>query len=263
MHHERVLTYAHDPSGERLITAAAALTGQDEPGPLLVEAWGPRYFALAYGKYGDRRLAAARLVDARTDLSGLPPAADLPATLFLPQDFLYLAGPERWAEHFGAPVALGAVGDGLVALRRAPMLEQAPARPPLARTDAGDVALVGARAWREGGDVRVDLTWRAERRPAQDYAVFVKAFGNSPSETAGPAPLAQADRAAPVFGFSPTSHWQAGEVVADGGYRLSGPELAAAETISVGLYTAVPNGFADHLRHEIPIEPTDVGDPRQ
>jgi hypothetical protein len=186
----------------------------------------------------------------------LPAAADLPATLFTPQDSLYLAGPERWAQHYGGPVALSAVGDGLVAIRRAPLLEQPPVSPPLARTVAGDVALLDARAWREGGDVRVQLTWRAERRPGQDYEVFVKAFGSSPVAADGSGPLAQADRVAPVYGFNPTSRWQAGEVVRDDGYRLSGPELADAKTVSVGLYTATPNGFADHLRHEIPIEPT-------
>lgn len=252
MHRDRVMTYTRDPSGERLIVGAAAL---DEPQPTLVEAWGPRYFALAYGKYGDGRLAEARLVDARADLSGLPAAAELPATLYAPQDFLYLAGPERWAEHFGAPAALGAVEDGLVAVRQAPVVDPPPLSSPLARTDAGDVALVDARAWREGGELRVRLTWRAERRPAQDYAVFVKAFDGAPGQAAEP--LAQADRESPVFGFYPTSRWRADELVMDDGYRLRGAELADADTVSVGLYSRAPGGFVDHLRHDIPIEPTD------
>lgn len=241
-HHGRVAAYSRDPLGERIVAAAAALPGAS---PTLVEAWGPRYFALAAGKWVDRRLDRVRLVDARGDLSGLPPRSELPATVYTTQDFLHLAAPERWAERWGTAVFPSSAGDGLVALRARPA--PPPAESPLpriaARTYNGDLALEGGGAWREGGDVRVRLAWRALRRPTLDYQVFVKV------RDADGRVLAQGDRASPVYGFHPTRRWQAGERVADD-FRVALPPGGRPLDVAVGLYTTGPDGaFVDHLVH--------------
>ncbi len=243
-HRDRVLVYSHDLVGEHIVAAAAALP---EPAPTLVEAWGPRYFALASGKWVDRRLADARLVDARGDLAGLPGWGELPETLYTTQDLLHLAPPEQWAERLGGAVFLSSAGDGLVALQRAPDVSTAPARAAVAVSTAGDMALAAGQAWREGADVRVRLVWHAARDPERDYQVFVKV------RDPGGKAVAQGDRSSPVYGFYPTSRWRAGERVADD-YRISLPNGGQPEDVAVGLYTVGASGdFVDHLTATLPL----------
>jgi hypothetical protein len=240
VHRPAVLDYTRDPLGERIVAAAAALP---DPAPTLVEAWGPRYFALAYGKYADGRLARAHLVDARSDLSGLP--AD--ATVYTTQDLLHLVPPDKWSARLGRPLALSSAGDGLVSIG-APRLLMSPPPAAYPQTTDGDVALVGARAWREGGDVRVRLEWQALRPPARDYSVFVKVLGAD-----GATVLAQGDRDHPVYGFYPTKAWRAGYLVTDD-FRVPLPPGAESTAVAVGLYTVGADGsFTDHLRQVVPV----------
>jgi len=311
-HRADVVTYAGDPAGRRLIEAVKSLadgragpshprgssstgregsstTGEgsfpaeesspiaedDRAGlaPTLVEAWSPRYFALAYGKWATGELARARLVDARADLSGLGDARDLPPTIYTTPHMLYVVPLDRWAERLGPAVALESAGDGLIALSRAPRLGRPHAATgPWSRDVSGDpgqgdaadaiasgsaVALDGARAWRAAdGDIRLTVEWRAVRRPETDYRVFVHVTDRR--ELRGPGDiLAQGDRDHPVYGFYPTSRWQAGQRVRDD-FRVALPAGLPADRnpthLDVGLYTVAADGvFFDELRRTVPI----------
>jgi 4-amino-4-deoxy-L-arabinose transferase-like glycosyltransferase len=83
---------------------------------------------------------------------------------------------------------------------------------PLA-TFAGGLELLDANTkppvWVDGKRVlRVTLTWRAERRQTEDYTIFV--------HLTAPDGFVKAQHDRPPFaGAYPTSHWQAGKVVAD------------------------------------------------
>ena len=65
--------------------------------------------------------------------------------------------------------------------------------------------------------------------------------------------IAQADRAAPVYGWYPTSRWTAGEIVRDE-YVIDVPDGKDARTVAVGLYTQDASGAFQNLgRAEIPL----------
>jgi hypothetical protein len=254
-HRPQVLAYTRDPLGGRIVAAMAAL---DEPAPVLAEVWGPRFFALAYGKWVTGQLAAARLVDVRADLSGLPPADRLPEVIYTTQDVLHLIGSERWAERLGPAFALESAGDGIVVLRQQPRLV-APSPPATAPDrDEPDIVIDAARAWRaDDGAVRVTVDWRAVRRSRQDYRVFVHVSDRN--EIAEPADiLGQADRRHPVYGFYPTTQWRVGQQVRDD-YRVDLSRLAgsprAPRTVAVGLYTVGDDGtFVHHVQRVLPVE---------
>ncbi len=312
-HGADIRTYTRDPAGRRLIDAVAEVADQastpttgsttppeeatlpeetTRPGaaeavhmPVVVEAWSPRYFALAYGKWVTGELADVRLVDARADLAGLAGAGPLPGVVYTTPDMLYLAPPERWGKLAGTR-ALESAGDGLVALRQAPRREEPagewPAHggsspvsdgretgqagvAPGASAAGADIDLAGARAWwTEDGDIRLTAEWRALRRPDRDYHVFVQATDQPAIR--GPADiLAQGDRAHPVYGFYPTSRWQAGERVRDD-YRIALPtDLSAGRRptrLDVGLYTVGADGaFVDALRRSVEIAGADAAAP--
>lgn len=280
-----ILVYSQDPGGRRLIEAARGL---DEAEPTLVEAWSPRYFALAYGKWASRELAGIRLIDARADLAGLGPGEALPDTLFTSPAMLLLAPPARWAERLG-PIRLESAAEGLVALRRrgaggdgAALLDGGPGEVVAGEGESvgngavagggaavgapGDVAaepaviaVEAARAWwTPEGDVRLSLTWRALGRPSHDYSVFVHATDRS--QIRGPDDiLGQADSRHPVYGLAPTSGWLAGDSVRDD-YRIPAAAWAGAgrrpDRVQFGLYTTDAEGrHAERLRRSIPIEP--------
>lgn len=244
-HRPNVLIYTRDPLGERIIAAAAAI---DEEHPTLLEVWGPRYYALAYGKWASKELAHIRLLDGRNRLEVLSTLPELPETLYTTEAVLYLYGPEVWAERLGGPVALESAGDGLVAIRRTPRRGEASTPP----TEV-EIALDRAVAWVvENGDVRLTLEWRALRRPAVDYNVFVHVYGVLPG--GGPEQiLAQGDRQHPVYGFYPTSHWSPGECVRDD-YRIPLPKGSHPNEIRVGLYLIKPEGgFENRALWHVPI----------
>jgi hypothetical protein len=64
-------------------------------------------------------------------------------------------------------------------------------------------------AYRPGEDVRVTLYWLGLRRPAKDYKVFVHL-----RDLADQQMISQHD-SDPVYGFTPMTRWEAGELVAD------------------------------------------------
>jgi hypothetical protein len=77
----------------------------------------------------------------------------------------------------------------------------------------GQVELTGyaldRAAYRPGEDVRVTLYWLGLRRPSSDYKVFVHL-----RDLADQQMISQHD-SDPVYGFTPTTRWDAGELVAD------------------------------------------------
>ncbi len=243
-HRPIVLDYTRDPLGARLIAAAS----QSMAAVTLVEAWGPRYFALAYGRLVSGELARHHLVDARADLSGLPDSARQATWLVTTQDLLHLLPPARWAERLGRPVYPSAESEGLVTLRPRPWL--------LSRRSAGpeEIYVDGANAWRDDNDVRLAVLWQARARPSRDYRVFVKVRGAPAADGSRPV-LAQGDRQHPVYGFYPTTEWQEGQRVWDQ-FRVPLPPGAEPADVAVGLYTQNPDGsFTDHVGEVVPIGP--------
>lgn len=92
------------------------------------------------------------------------------------------------------------------------------------------IELVGASLERDGETAVVELVWRARRRPASDWVVFVHLVPRPG------APPASQDDGRPAGGTRPTTSWRAGEVVVDA-HRLSLSGLPPGRyRLAVGLY---------------------------
>lgn len=245
-HRAGIEIFTEDILGQQMIDAVEALENHQ---PVVVESWGPRYFALAYGKYVTRELAEITLHDARLDMAGLPPSDSLSA-IYTTQDFLYVAGPERWEQYFGKPVVLSSAGDRLVKITTEPELVTA-VDETLAGT--GDISLEPLRAWMEGGDVRLRVRMIAVQDSDTDYHVFVH-ISEQDAVTSQEDILVQGDRAHPVYGFYPTSQWPQGAVIYDD-YRIAVPDGSQPRIAVIGLYTVEADGsFINHVVRTIPIQ---------
>lgn len=101
------------------------------------------------------------------------------------------------------------------------------------------------------GVVHLTLWWRSRGRPAHDYAVSVRPTRSS-SWVFRDGALVQQDRAAPVWGYAPTSGWEAGEVVRDD-YLLPFDVVWPYDGLSVILYRSVESGFENLKEVRIPV----------
>jgi hypothetical protein len=243
-HRETILLYTHDPLGERLITEIKNL---DDEHPTVVELWGPRFFALAYGKWATGELSRINLVDGRGNLSNLPSA---PVVLYTTKDLFSLFGPDVWSERLGGAVALESAGGGIVAVRRAPRIAD---NAPVSDSQA-DVTINAAEAqMTTEGDVRLTVEWRAVRPSPLDYHIAVM-LTDQPQIDSQDDVIAQGDRPAPVYGLYPTSNWQSDELVRDD-YRVAIPKGRAPTHVVVGLYTIAADGsFTTYASWNVPIK---------
>ena len=101
-------------------------------------------------------------------------------------------------------------------------------------------------AWMTGPALDIDAMLRTpDGRPR--CAIVTTAHLSDQERIGGPDDIiAQADRAAPVDGWYPTSRWSAGEIVRDD-YLIPVPEGRDARLISVGLYTTDGAGGFQNL----------------
>lgn len=239
-----VVELTDDTRGQQMIDAIQAL---DAEAPVVIESWGPRYSALAYGKYGSREIADIRLIDARGSLENIPAIDD--TAVYTTRDFLYIAGLETWSRYFGDAAALSSAGDGIVRVSNGPEIGDA-------ATGEGEIQIESARAWIEGDAVRLTIQWIAAQTPARDYSISVHVSEQEQIESAEDI-IAQGDSAHPVYGFYPFSLWVKGERVQDD-YRVEVPGGSVVRYVTVGLYTVEADGrFTNFLTRVIEIERED------
>jgi hypothetical protein len=214
-----------DPTGLETI----ALAEQTPPDATLMLDWGPRHFAVGLARDVLGARTDIRLVDHKVDfrsISGL---------LITPNFTFYNRPVSWWQEQLGQPVYLRAVAPSLVEIGRAPVLSDSVGEAITTQAVGVDCAL---RA--------LDVTWVNGAQAAGDLSVFVHLLD------ARGGMVAQADQAAPVYGWRPVSTWQAGEVVRDV-YPL--PTLQAVTAIRFGLYRQQSDGsFENVLEQLIPVE---------
>jgi len=239
-----IVSHTQDDTGQRLIAAAAALP---DTAPILVESWGPRYFALAVGKWVTGELAEARLIDARGNLEGVVAAALPPSPLYTTPYLLYQNPPALWAERLARPVTVESAGPGLIALYPEPRL-----LPTLPAAGPTEIELQTVTARQEGAMVYVMAEWLAVQKPSVNYHVFVH-LTDQPDIDGPDDILAQGDQQNPVYGFSPTTTWVVGQLVRDD-YLLTIPDDRQPTQIFIGLYmTTEDGGFVNILRQAVPL----------
>lgn len=243
-HHDFILFHTKDEIGARFIEDTASLP---DDSPVVGEVWGPRFFALAFGKFVTGELANVQIVDLRADLSGLP--TELPQTFYTTQDVLYVASPALWEEKFGTAVALGSIGNRMIALSQTPIVEAIESN----ENNAEIVLREATAVLQDDQSLQVRLLWQAQRQPNQNYSIFVHVSDNesiaSPKDI-----IVQGDRTHPVFGFYPTMQWVQGELVQDN-YLITLPDERTPQMVRVGLYTVDENGrFQNHYTQKITVQ---------
>ena len=235
----RGLTY--DPYGrQRIETTARA--GLQPPDPILVAAWGRDYFALAYGEITGA-LPPLRVVDHRANMaelieSGRPVYVVSPTFYTLPFDW--------WQKRLGRARLTSWPGE-LVRVSNERLLGDADLPPGVTPVVMGPITLRGWQATpQDGGRVwALTLYWTAPERVREDYSVFVHVSDRDQIDSPE-AIIAQADRAAPVYGWYPTSRWSRDEIVRDD-YLIPIPDGKTARLIAVGLYFQDGQGVFQNL----------------
>ncbi len=205
-----------DPIGVQAIAAAGRIPRSGAP-PILMLPWGPRHTAVAFSVYVTGENADLRLVKHTADLAAL----SREGALYTLRDTFYRFPLLWWREQLGA-AHLSA--PALEVVRISKVAEQADD----AAEIVGGVGIAAMTVCRAMDAFVLDVQWAALRPPERDYSVFVHLLGAESD-----VPLAQADSSAPIYGWYPTSVWQAGEAVQDH-YRLMNAEGAAR--IVFGLY---------------------------
>jgi len=101
------------------------------------------------------------------------------------------------------------------------------------------------------GVVHLTLWWRAAERPAGDFAISVRPTRSGGLISQGGV-LVQQDRPAPVWGYSPTSRWEQGELVRDD-YLLFFGDAWPYDGLLVIPYRPVEGGFENLKEVRIPV----------
>jgi hypothetical protein len=232
-----------DPTGLQAIESARQVPQNPLEKPVFMLSWGPRYFAASYARWVTGELSGLPMVDHRADFAGLAAGG---ATFYTQPDTLYGYPVAWWGERLGHAVYLTAAGENLVRLGRAPYLIDNPRLDAFRAEFFEGLWLSDYRLTCGAGFYRLSLAWYAESPPTADYSVKLHGVGAD-----NPLPLIQADQLAPVYGWRPTSTWQAGELIPDV-YRL--PAQAGVRRYLLGLYEALPDGtFRDSPTLVLPL----------
>jgi len=226
--HDFIQSLTTDPTGQETI----ALAQKTPPGSALMLAWGPRHFAVGLARDVLGELPDVELVDHKADFNDLVASKPL-----VTPAFTFYAQPVSWWEaQLGGPVYLRAVAPDLIEIAMAPEIDAIDA--PLEAQTSQIVCDVDS--------ILLKVAWYTPTVPERDLSVFVHLLD------ADGAIIAQADQAAPVYGWRPLTTWQAGEIVRDM-YALPNPDNEAS--IRFGLYAQRTDGsFENVVEDELPAD---------
>lgn len=190
------------------------------PSATLMLDWGPRYYATAFAHdlWGER--PDIKLVTHKADFKQIEQQGVLVTADFT----LYNRPISWWKEQIGREIHIWAAGPHLI--RISTMMFQS------------DKVAKGINAYQADVVCRPNaillwIKWTTDVKPDHDLSVYVHLLDKDG------AMIAQADEAAPVYGWRPLTSWEAGELVTDV-YAL--PRLPNADSIAYGLYRQLPSG---------------------
>ena len=203
-------------------------------GTTLMIDWGPRHFAVGFARDVLHELPNLTLVSHKANFQTI-----LANGRLITPDFTFYNRPVSWwQEQLGTPVYIDAAAPHLVEIKT--FREMAAAPLPDGITPVEQALDCTA------DHINLKVSWGAAQKPDHDLSVFVKLLD------AGGNMIAQADEAAPVYGWRPLTTWEAGEIVRDV-YPL--PRSAEGATISFGLYRQLDTGeFANEYVYEAPVD---------
>jgi Protein of unknown function (DUF2723) len=225
--------FIHELTSNRTGLETIELAKSAPPGSTLMLDWGPRHFAVGFARDVQGELPGIGLVDHKADFKAIIQQGEL-----VTADFTFYNRPVSWwQEQLGVRVYLRAAAPHLVQIDTQPLLS----------AEGG----TGLRQYRAGlvcSDTMIELKvdWFTAHVPDYDLSVFVHLLDS------GGIVIAQADQAAPVYGWRPLTSWEAGEVVRDI-YPL--PRLPNGVRIQYGLYRQLDSGaFVNEYEYEMPVQ---------
>ena len=230
-----VSALATDDSNQRFMRSAETDLAMPA-GAVLMAPFGPRFNALAYAKYVNGALADVQLVDHRSDFATLVGPT---GRVYMAAETPYVLGLDWWRERLGPDLSVDSAGAGWISIGPR---QTSPSTPTLVLGDGIGLNSVSAERSADGAAWHVAVEWVAAAQPGRDYSTVV--FGSDQEILEITAPdqiVAQSDSAAPVYGWYPTTQWQAGETIRED-HVLTWPEGRELRTLIVGLYVKESDG---------------------
>ncbi len=226
--------------------ALAERVPRDKGQTIFMLPWGMRYSAVAFSRYVTTQNADLTIVDHKANFAALVSAG---RSLYTDRDTFYLFPAAWWAQQLGA-VYLSSPADGVVRIASTPqpiLVTASNNDPPTPIVDG--IVRLDAELTCSANRITLQVVWAAQTQPTHDFSVFVHLIGSS---SADPGPvLASADESAPVYGWYPTSHWQAGLQVEDT-YALT--RLPDAKAVQFGFYAQpTPGQFVNYGTMTLPL----------
>jgi len=238
-----VLALTRDPRGREVISLLKAEmpTGRGGTDPTFIALWGGDYFAAVYGSRVTGELQGFHVVDHRADFKQIVDGGSRLITL--PSTFIEL--PKSWWRARIGGAYLTSAGLGLVEISARPTLTLSDVPPDMPVYLGDGIRLLAREVKPMDGALRVTLYWQATQTPSQNYSVLVHL--SDKAQIAAPGDIiAQADSQNPVYGWYPTTKWEAGEIVRED-YDLSVPPGKTPRLLAVGLYTRDAAGAFHNL----------------
>ena len=246
-----VLEVTRDPSAEVVIATAEQTVpiAAEEPATFMA-LWGNDFWALAYAQAFEGRLQGLDIVDHNADFESILARGN---RLFTFSWTFYLRPVSWWEGHVGRVYLTSVALDVVEVGAETPL---APGDvPPGPDLDLGNEIVIRSAQLSptEDGDLVLTVYWQAENPTPLDYSVAVHLVDQDPP--LGPEDvLSQADRSHPVYGWYPTSRWQAGELVRDH-YRVEVPGDVQPRAVRVSLYRLDAAGnFVNSPWLSLPVE---------
>ena len=250
-----VLSITRDNSRQAIVETVGRVRPGPDGRPITVQIpWGTDYWALTYEQMYGGRLPGLNLVDHNARPQDILARGD---RLVVPDQTLHVFPLGYYEERLG-PLYLGLAAPGVIEIDDTPLYDETvsaadPAIDPVDFDLENGARIRGTTAEWVGDDtILLTVYWQAERVIEADYSTAVHLVAHDPPT--GPADvLNQADRANPVDGWYPTTHWRPGEMVRDS-YLLVAPEGSSPTAIRIAMYRSDPTaGFVNTPWLSVPI----------
>jgi hypothetical protein len=238
LHRPQVLEVTRDSSAEAVIAEAEQVAPPaDGRATTFMALWGNDFWALAYARAFEGRLPGLDVVDHNADFVAI--LANGRRLLTFSRTF-YQRPLWWWDERLGRTY-LSSAAPGIVEIALEPPVFPADVPPGPTLDLENGLWVQGAQlSAPQNGELLLTVYWQAETAPDQDYSVAVHLVARDPPQ--GPEDvLSQADSRHPVYGWYPTSRWDAGEIVRDQ-YRIDVPPGTQPQALRVALYRTDASG---------------------
>jgi hypothetical protein len=232
----QVLAVTRDRSAFETIALAQRIqAAADGRSQTMMALWGHDYWALTYAQAYEGQFPGLTLVDHDNDFAAITQTDHL---LTLAKTFYQR--PVEWWEGLLGPVYLTSVAPEIVEIQVEPRITAVSPTNNLLDLGNGIAIQDAALTWLDDDTLHLIVTWQALQDDLSNYSIAVHLAAQDPPT--GPQDiLTQADRNHPVFGWYPTSRWQAGQVVTDH-FVLDVPEGSLPLTVRVGMYQMLADG---------------------